>query len=799
MRSDLTTRYSIGEPIYENEFIVYPGRDLRMDREVSIVVPDLALKADRKRFESAWLSINEAKLLTAQRFVEIIDLIPATPEDDNFYIVEKRPSKTLRQYLEEQEMIAFDRAADIGRHLLEGLATLHGAGYAHNALTDQCIYVQEDYSGLSVRIGNLHLISKIGEHIVPPYAPEFGAPEIYTSGMFSASPALDIYAMGMICYKLFLPRQTWADTFHSVLVWEDEHNREQSWKNIHLDPSNILPRLDILIPGFPADLASLVERMLSRDPARRPRTGADALEEFRHATIGRSYVPLQAQPLGSAPVVKKKKWSTVTIATFAVLIAFCVGVGIFTLPKLLGPDPKLVASVEQWKKAAEGRKASAIAAKAPERPSGDQARLSYDEGDTSLTAANAALVKEDYEAALKAYQSASGSFGKSVVEIAEDGAQRAKAAAVTAGAGKAPAFAEADKQVKSATESRTANDLPAAIKSFKAAEAAFGELASAMTAMTAAEKSATQKKEKAGRIGASEAAVFGQAVSVMDAAKAKGASFDIVAATTGFNDSAKTFDALIQEIMAAKDAASVLKAKVADLTDSISKRGGDTDPAFQAVLPKADDAHKRFQTEAYKLAVSGYEPVLKDLEAISARGFCPILPDLAFKTIDTGSYPIGNVRLMTSSLSQLGGILATANGAIKIDKPFCMQTRIVTRGEMAAFYKAKSDAAGAADFAGRPNEPATDVPFDEAEAYAAWMSQRSNTPVRLPSASEWMAAAANLPNQPMPSSGDVQLQWSSTPCEGGGKVAFMAQEGSTFAVCSDASAGGFFRVTSERR
>lgn len=37
------------------------------------------------------------------------------------------------------------------------------------------------------------------------------------------------------------------------------------------------------------------------------------------------------------------------------------------------------------------------------------------------------------------------------------------------------------------------------------------------------------------------------------------------------------------------------------------------------------------------------------------------------------------------------------------------------------------------------------------------------------------------------------------PCEAGGNVAFMAQEGSTFVVCSDASAGGIFRVTAELR
>ncbi|MGO8484540.1 hypothetical protein AB9F39_34890, partial [Rhizobium leguminosarum] len=56
---------------------------------VFIVAPYMALKLDKARFERVWTSINDAKSLTARRFVEIEDLIPPSPEDDNFYIVEK--------------------------------------------------------------------------------------------------------------------------------------------------------------------------------------------------------------------------------------------------------------------------------------------------------------------------------------------------------------------------------------------------------------------------------------------------------------------------------------------------------------------------------------------------------------------------------------------------------------------------------------------------------------------------------------------------------------------------------------
>ncbi len=45
---------------------------------------------------------------------------------------------------------------------------------------------------------------------------------------------------------------------------------------------------------------------------------------------------------------------------------------------------------------------------------------------------------------------------------------------------------------------------------------------------------------------------------------------------------------------------------------------------------------------------------------------------------------------MTASMKGLGGMLGVANGAVKIDKSFCMQAKAVTRAEMAAYYTANS-------------------------------------------------------------------------------------------------------------
>lgn len=868
MRSDLDARYSIGEPSHENEFVVYPATDKRMGWSVSIVEPDLGLKADKDRLQRAWISINDAKSLPPLRFVEILDLVAPTDFDDNFYIVEKRPKKTLRQYIEEQEMLDFDRAVEVVRHVLEGLATLHGAGYAHDALTDRCIYVSEDYSGLSVRIGNLHLVSRIGEAIVPPYAPEFGAPDLYRAGVFNASAAPDVYSAGMIAYKLFLPGRTYADIFQDVMVWEEEHQRDQNWKNIHVDETKVFPRLDTLVPGLPAALAALVERMLSRDPAARPRDATEALAEFRRATGGlspRHPYPLP-QPMPPAPPKPPpRRWSTGKVAAFAVLALLAAGVGAVTVPMLLRPDPELVAGVEAWKAEAENRRAKAVAAKAPERAPGEPARTDFDAAAAGLKTGGAAVAEEDYEAALPIYQKAADDFARSIVGVALADAEKSREGAKAAGGEKAPAFAASQAKIAAARESAAAAafrpaidglkqaktdfdalaadlaalaagrktaearredarraggeaspdfgkasagfdaaasaaaqwDAKAAASGFAAAGKSFAALADALTALDKARGEASGKRDTALRLGASESPGFGKTAAVFDDAETKAKRWDAKAAGTGFADAAEGFDALIAEVMGAEGPATAMKKKVADLHASLARRAGDGEPVLAAAAPRIADADSRFSAKAYKLALAAYEPILKDLEALSAQGFCPASKEAGFRAVAAGSYPLDKVRLMTSSLSEFGGMLGVVNGAAKVERPFCMGAHVVTRGEMAAFRAAEGNGAAAGE--GDPVEPADDVTWQEAERYAAWMSSRLGANVRLPSAQEWMAGAAGQsPGATTPpDDGDIVLQWSATPCEGGGYVAFLAQADSTFAVCSDASTGGIFRVTAD--
>ncbi|WP_181708494.1 protein kinase domain-containing protein [Chthonobacter rhizosphaerae] len=797
MRSDLTTRYTIGEPVHENEFVVYPATDTRTGWSVSIVAPDLGLKADRARCDRVLASIQEAQRLQQQRLVEIVDLLPPVPGDDTFYIVEKRPAKTLKEVFDEQEIVSFDRAIGVVGQLLEGAATLHGAGFAHNALTDQCVYAAEDFSGLSVRIGDLYLIARQGEPIVPPYAPEFAAPEVYRSGTVEAAAAADVYSIGIIAYKLFLPRRTYQDVFSGVFEWEMAHQREQAWQNIHSDPAIVFPRLDTLVPGFPADLATFVETMLKRDPAARPRDAVEALGSYRRFMGLGMVAPMPPQPPPGSGPTKPKRWTAGKIAVAAAVVAVWGGVAVVAVPMLLGPDPELVASVEAWRAEAESRRTQAIAAKAPERPAGDAALLAFKEGSAAFDEGNAKVTEDDYEAALPQFQSAAEDYGRTLVGIAEDDAVKAGEAAKAAGGESATAYGEATALVERARKSVAADELGAGIKSFKAAKAGFDALATDLSAVATAKARASETRDTAVRMGADQDPRFADAEMALRKAETDEKAFALKPATASFETASASMDAVIADIRAAKESAAALKAEVASLAASVATRAGPADPAFQAITPRIGEADGRFADEAYKIAIAAYGPIRDELNAIAARGFCPAAGDPAFERMDAGAYSLGQARLITSSLSELGPMLGVAGKEVRIDKPLCVQPRVVSRGEVAAFLTASAGAEEAAGYASDPAATADDVPFDTAADYAAWMTSRLGVPVRLPTAAEWLVDAARRPAPPV-SETDVILEWTATPCEGG-YIAFLKQAASTFGVCSDPAAGGVFRLVSEVR
>ena len=99
-------------------------------------------------------------------------------------------------------------------------------------------------------------------------------------------------------------------------------------------------------------------------------------------------------------------------------------------------------------------------------------------------------------------------------------------------------------------------------------------------------------------------------------------------------------------------------------------------------------------------------------------------------------------------------LLLIAGGRVQgFSKPFAVSRHEITRGEFAAFVSATGHRAAACrergesrdwrapGFAQQPDEPVVCVSYEDAAAYAAWLSARSGRNYRLPTLAEWQALA----------------------------------------------------------
>ncbi|RKY22500.1 MAG: hypothetical protein DRQ55_00965 [Planctomycetota bacterium] len=113
--------------------------------------------------------------------------------------------------------------------------------------------------------------------------PSAMAPEVVAGHARQASPATDVYALGVLAYSLAAGRPPFTGA-----------TREELWQRIlHAEPPRLSGRVDDLPPG----LEALVLRALDKDPAQRPASALLFAEELQRVLAGRAARATAAGPL----------------------------------------------------------------------------------------------------------------------------------------------------------------------------------------------------------------------------------------------------------------------------------------------------------------------------------------------------------------------------------------------------------------------------------------------------------------------------------------------------------------------
>ncbi|MEM7680525.1 MAG: protein kinase [Planctomycetota bacterium] len=159
----------------------------------------------------------------------------------------------------------------------KALSAIHGVGVLHRDLKPSNLLLPKA-GGL--KVADFGLAAAIADQdTMDVGSVRYMAPELLRGD--TADARSDLYALGMIAYEMFAGRGAFEQAFRSVL--RDRHNRAMRWMKWHTNTRAKATPLRELNPDVPEPVAELVERLMEKEPTRRPNTADDVLAAIRRS------------------------------------------------------------------------------------------------------------------------------------------------------------------------------------------------------------------------------------------------------------------------------------------------------------------------------------------------------------------------------------------------------------------------------------------------------------------------------------------------------------------------------------
>ncbi len=300
-------RYRIGRRLgYGGMSDVYEARDPVLGREVAVKLVDAA----RLGSEGVDRLEQEARRLASLSHPNLVVVHDAVRDGDTAGIVMERiEGGTLADRVADGPLDP-DEAVAIATAVARGLDAAHVHGLVHrdvkpsNVLLDGDVVKVTDF-GIAGRTTRSDATRTL--HGSLPYV----APEQVEGAPTDART--DVYALGCVLYELLTGRPPFAGDSDGAVAGQ----------HLHADPAPPSSRVD----GLPPALDAAVLQMLAKDPADRPQTMADVIEELDRARDGdvTKLLPAAAVPtrvVADASRPPRWRWLlAAAVAAAAVLVA----------------------------------------------------------------------------------------------------------------------------------------------------------------------------------------------------------------------------------------------------------------------------------------------------------------------------------------------------------------------------------------------------------------------------------------------------------------------------------------------
>lgn len=265
----MNERYELLSPIAKGgRGTVFKARDRQTGREVAIKRLRTDQAADSAAVDAL---ICEARQQSKLQHPNIVAVIEAGVDGAGGHIVmELVQGETLEDRLV-RAPLSGDEFDQLVRQVLAGMSAAHAAGIIHLDLKPENIMLApQPGDGMKVKILDFGLARAIGPPGEPPKqgtlhgSVYFMAPEQFERA--EADVRTDIYALGCLFYYALTHRHPFdGETKPQVMVAHLHHR---------------VTALAELRPGLPAQTARWIEWLISRHPADRPASVAEALKVY---------------------------------------------------------------------------------------------------------------------------------------------------------------------------------------------------------------------------------------------------------------------------------------------------------------------------------------------------------------------------------------------------------------------------------------------------------------------------------------------------------------------------------------
>jgi serine/threonine protein kinase len=258
---------------------VWEAEDRVLRRRVAVKIlaqPLCASPAVAARFER---EAQAAGRLTHPNIAHVFDY----GRDDAcpYIVLELIVGSTLRQLLEARGRLPADEAAAIGAQMAAALAAAHEEGVVHRDVKPGNVMVAPDGRAkiMDFGIADAVWLEPMTDTGTIMATAKYISPEVATGG--GATPASDVYSMGVVLYELLAGRPPFA--------------ADSPFAVAHAHAYEIPPPLELVAADAPEELRETVESAMRKDPRERPRAAELAV------ALGSAWVATLSMPADPGP------------------------------------------------------------------------------------------------------------------------------------------------------------------------------------------------------------------------------------------------------------------------------------------------------------------------------------------------------------------------------------------------------------------------------------------------------------------------------------------------------------------